>query len=70
MHAISTRGEMIVTFTKPVDWPADIIQLIDDKKLVNVTFEPKTYDYEVDQALFNTTELASWKILSASRMEL
>ena len=47
VHPISSSGEMSVTFTKPVDWPENILPQI--YSLVNVTFEPKTYDYEADE---------------------
>ena len=62
VHPISSNGEVRVTFTKPVDWPNDFLSQI--YNFMNVTFEPKTYDYEADEEEIgkNTTQLKSWSV--------
>ena len=52
----------MITFTKPVEWPNDIESRI--YSLMNITFEPKTYDYEADEEDkgLNTTQLKSWSV--------
>ena len=62
MLPVSSNGELRVTFTKPVSWPESILATIDVEKLVGLTFEPKTYDYETDED-GKTTELTSWEIV-------
>lgn len=41
-------GHLKISFTKPVDLPEDIIDVVERQKLVNVTFWPSTYDVEED----------------------
>ena len=47
IEPITSDGFMHISFTKPVKLPEDVHKLIMEQKLVDVTFEPSTYDFEV-----------------------
>ena len=49
---------MKVSFTKPVDLPEDILEIIKQNLLVNITFVPSTYD--TDDEEIDKSELESW----------
>ena len=41
----TSDGHLKVSFTKPVVLPENIIDLIQEQKLVNITFVPSVYDF-------------------------
>ena len=48
VDSFSSDGLLKVSFTKPVYFPENIIEVIEEEKLVNMTFVPSTYDFESD----------------------
>ena len=49
MAPFSSDGFLKVSFTKSMTFPENILDLIEEQKLVNVTFVPSTYDVENDE---------------------
>jgi len=61
---LSCGGHLKVSFTKPVQFPADAIEAIESQNLVNVTFWPSIYDIEDEDGEF--TEIKEWSIKEIS----
>ena len=57
-----------MSFTKPVPLPENVIKLILDQKLIQITFVPSVYDYDDDGESDDekTTGIEEWSIKEIS----